>query len=118
MCNHIHISEEIIMTEKMKLKKKKLFEVKDKLVVAYKGYFAEDLMNRASKKAKKAKKGKEAKVNKSRNYMFAIIAKTPVNKKGDVLHDLYVKDTADSIIGLTIHSLCNGQGKKSPKVSL
>ena len=93
------------------LNKKKLYKVKDKLVSAYADHFDQDLLDRASKT-------KAGKVNKSRNYMFAIIANTVVDGKGSKLHDRYKAETADSIIGLAIYGLCHKQGKASLKVSL
>jgi hypothetical protein len=84
-----------------------LYKISNALERAYANQFSEDTLNRAIAFT-------EGATNKSRNYMWAIIASTKGTK--GTLMDVYTKKTAESIIKLTISGLARNNSAQSASV--
>ena len=84
------------MAKLITLKQTQLFEVADKLVLAYRNSFSADTLSRATAYV-------EGQTNPSRNYIWAILMST--QGKAGKLSEVYSKETAQSICKLVMYKL-------------
>ena len=84
------------MSRKINLKESELFEIANKLALAYATAFTADTISRATTYVEGSK-------NPSRNYVWGILINT--QGKTGKLHEVYTKATASSLVKLTIYKL-------------
>ena len=90
------------MAKQITLKQDKLFEVADKIALAYANSFSADTLSRASAFV-------EGKPNPSRNYVWGVLMST--RGRTGKLSEIYSKETANALCKLVIYKLAHPQAE-------